>query len=168
MVLPVLNQWPFSLLFLSLCSFLFSSSSRVVFSIYLFPAPAGIESTPKENASELQNGHSSADELQYSMVEDTFAVLPPIKTLDTLSPPRVKHKPTANPSLSASTLSSARLLERFTHWAAKTNLKLKCSSSARRVYNKVFQSIEDKSHSEFMEISSVGPEEYAAIEQIWG
>ncbi|KAG2109158.1 hypothetical protein BD769DRAFT_1392541 [Suillus cothurnatus] len=184
MALPVLNQWPFSLLFLSLCSFLFSSSSRpnllvvlkplktapslakpmshcgidttiveiiriVVFSTYLFPAPAGVESTPEENASELQNGHSSADELQYSMVEDTFAVLPPIKMLDTLSPPRVKHKPTANPSLSASTLSSARLLERFTRWAAKTNLKLKRSSSARRVYIKVFQSIEDKSHSEF-------------------
>ncbi|KAG2082315.1 hypothetical protein BD769DRAFT_1676126 [Suillus cothurnatus] len=141
------------------------SKTSVVFSTYLFPAPAGVESTPEENASELQNGHSSADELQYSMVEDTFAVLPPIKTLDTLSPPRVKHKPTANPSLSASTLSSARLLERFTRWAAKTNLKLKRSSSARRVYIKVFQSIEDKSHSEFTEISSVGPEEYAAIEQ---
>jgi hypothetical protein len=69
-------------------------------------------------------------ELQYLMVEGTFSVLPPIKTLDTLSPPGTsKHKPTANPSLSASTLSSARLLEYFTCWAAKTNLKLKRSSS---------------------------------------
>ncbi|KAG1727003.1 hypothetical protein EDB19DRAFT_1914365 [Suillus lakei] len=144
------------------------SKTNVVFSMYLLPNPAGIESTPQENTAEPQNRHGSAsDESEYPAVEGAFTVQPLIKTSNTPSLPRVKYnKPTTNPSpRSESNPSNTSLLKHFTCWAAKTNLNSTCSPSARRVYNKVFQFLEKESPSEFTEIFSVRPEEYAVLEQ---
>ncbi|KAG1764182.1 hypothetical protein EV702DRAFT_1205124 [Suillus placidus] len=144
------------------------SKTTVVYSTYLLPDPTVIDSTPEENTTEPRNRHGLAsDESKYSVVEGTkFTVLlPPIKSPGTSqSLPRAKHNiQIVNPTPSQSNPLSASLLEHFTCWAAKTDLSL--SSSARRVYNKVFQFLEKESQSEFTEIFGVGPEEYAILEQ---